>query len=117
MSGLFTEDEVDRLIEQAFNNGNAEAGMARARSGLISDAKNYKNSTAYFEFCQIKKEKNIPKVLYINENSLSKHRSPEGDPTSHDLLLSKIRTEDWILSTGKGCLEIESEHMEDEHET
>ena len=50
MSKLFTENEVERFIEKAYNNGIAEAGMAQARSGFISDAKDYKNSTAYYEF-------------------------------------------------------------------
>jgi len=57
VSKLFTENEVEKLIERAYNNGIAEAGMARARSGSISDAKDYKNSTAYYEFNHMKKDK------------------------------------------------------------
>ena len=57
MSNFFTEEEVEKLIEKAYNNGIAEAGMARARSGSISDAKDYKSSTAYYEFNCIKMSK------------------------------------------------------------
>jgi len=53
----FTEEEVEKLIEKAYLNGIAEAGMARARSGFISDAKDYKSSTAYYEFKCLKKDK------------------------------------------------------------
>jgi hypothetical protein len=46
---MFTEQEIEKLIEQAYNNDIAEAGMARARSSFISDSKDYKSSTAYHE--------------------------------------------------------------------
>jgi len=50
VSKLFIEDEVEKLIEKAYNNGITEADIARSRSGNISDAKDYKNSTAYYKF-------------------------------------------------------------------
>lgn len=57
MSGKFSEEEVEKLIEQAYLNGIAAAGIARAVHGSTAKTEGYKKSTAYYEFVQLKNSK------------------------------------------------------------
>jgi hypothetical protein len=57
MYSKFTENEVEKLIEQAYLNGIATAGIAKAVHGSITKVEGYKKSTAYYEFVQLKNNK------------------------------------------------------------
>lgn len=57
MPGKFSEDEIEKLIEQAYLNGIAATGIARAVHGSTAKAEGYKKSTAYYEFVQLKNGK------------------------------------------------------------
>ena len=54
MPRSFTEKEVEKLIEQAYLNGVAEAGRSQVVYRSTSCAKDFKESTAYYEFCKMK---------------------------------------------------------------
>lgn len=42
-----SKEELENLLEKAYLNGIAAAGIARATTGYISNAEDFKKSTAY----------------------------------------------------------------------
>ena len=51
-----SKEELENLLEKAYLNGIAAAGIARETTGYISNAEDFKKSTAYREFICLSKQ-------------------------------------------------------------
>lgn len=59
MSINISEEKLEALVERAYLNGIAAAGIARASGGSLTDAADYKTSTSYHDM------KSLPKAATV----------------------------------------------------